>query len=101
MMMSMFSSGVCRCNRCGHEWMPRITGVPRQCPSCKNPKWNVGVKEVSALASKEAVPEKVVQPVPKKNAVGVGCRKCGKKLLEWGPEMMRCIECGLNHPKEG
>lgn len=29
------------CQRCGHEWTPRIdpTDVVR-CPACSNPRWN-------------------------------------------------------------
>jgi len=31
-----------RCERCGHEWVPRekTEGEPRVCPKCKNPYWN-------------------------------------------------------------
>lgn len=30
-----------RCQRCSHTWSPRGTDTPKQCPSCKNPKWNL------------------------------------------------------------
>jgi predicted Zn-ribbon and HTH transcriptional regulator len=30
-----------RCERCGHEWVPRdFDAEPRVCPKCKNPYWN-------------------------------------------------------------
>jgi predicted Zn-ribbon and HTH transcriptional regulator len=32
-----------RCERCGHEWVPRnrkTEDVPTVCPNCKNPYWN-------------------------------------------------------------
>lgn len=30
-----------RCERCGHEWLPRQTGEePKVCPKCKSPYWN-------------------------------------------------------------
>lgn len=30
-----------RCERCGHEWVPKdITKEPRVCPKCKSPYWN-------------------------------------------------------------
>jgi hypothetical protein len=31
-----------RCERCGHEWIPRgdISDDPRVCPKCKSPYWN-------------------------------------------------------------
>lgn len=28
------------CRRCGYRWYPRITRLPRQCPHCKNTRWN-------------------------------------------------------------
>jgi hypothetical protein len=31
-----------RCERCSHEWLPRVKDVePRVCPKCKSPYWNV------------------------------------------------------------
>jgi predicted Zn-ribbon and HTH transcriptional regulator len=29
-----------RCERCGHEWIPREEAEPQVCPKCKNPYWN-------------------------------------------------------------
>jgi predicted Zn-ribbon and HTH transcriptional regulator len=31
-----------RCERCGHEWVPRtkIDEEPTICPKCKSPYWN-------------------------------------------------------------
>ena len=31
-----------KCERCGHEWIPRIKldEEPIICPSCKSPYWN-------------------------------------------------------------
>jgi len=29
-----------KCNRCGNEWIPRITTVPKKCPKCTSPYWN-------------------------------------------------------------
>lgn len=29
-----------RCERCGHEWKRRSSGVPKVCPKCKSPYWN-------------------------------------------------------------
>jgi hypothetical protein len=30
-----------RCERCGHEWIPRdFESEPAVCPKCKNPYWN-------------------------------------------------------------
>ena len=39
-----------RCERCGHEWLPREKGQePKVCPHCKSPYWNTPRKaKVSA-----------------------------------------------------
>lgn len=30
-----------RCERCGHEWLPRQRGkLPVACPKCKSPYWD-------------------------------------------------------------
>ncbi len=30
-----------KCERCGHEWLPRTQGQePKVCPRCKSPYWN-------------------------------------------------------------
>jgi predicted Zn-ribbon and HTH transcriptional regulator len=30
-----------RCERCGHEWLPRDKDhTPRVCPKCKSPYWD-------------------------------------------------------------
>lgn len=29
-----------RCERCGHEWLPRNEEPPRVCPKCKSPYWD-------------------------------------------------------------
>lgn len=32
----------CKCERCGHEWIPRVKNriLPTICPKCKSPYWN-------------------------------------------------------------
>ncbi len=45
-----------RCERCGHEWLPRKQEEgkqqpdPRVCPKCKSPYWNTPRKNPSAKA---------------------------------------------------
>ncbi|HXI15940.1 MAG TPA: hypothetical protein VNM48_06180 [Chloroflexota bacterium] len=35
-----------RCERCGHEWLPREKDVvPKVCPKCKSPYWNTPRRE--------------------------------------------------------
>ncbi len=38
-----------RCERCGHEWIPRKEAEPTVCPKCKNPYWNRPRKNKSGL----------------------------------------------------
>jgi DNA-directed RNA polymerase subunit RPC12/RpoP len=44
-----------RCERCGHEWIPRSTteGKPTICPKCKSPYWDKPRKMV-AIATEQA-----------------------------------------------
>jgi len=29
-----------KCERCGHKWIPRLSGIPSVCPGGKSPYWN-------------------------------------------------------------
>lgn len=56
-----------RCERCGHEWMPRNKkNEPKVCPRCKSPYWNIPRKKGGR--------KKIENLVPKR------CAKCGKPL---------------------
>ena len=39
-----------RCERCGHEWIPRggAEDEPRVCPNCKSPYWNKARKSATS-----------------------------------------------------
>ena len=41
---TMKKIAICRCQKCGHEWVPRITIRPACCPRCKNPRWEGKLK---------------------------------------------------------
>jgi predicted Zn-ribbon and HTH transcriptional regulator len=44
-----------RCERCGHQWLPRDTEQePRVCPKCKSPYWN-RPRRAANVAKKKAV----------------------------------------------
>jgi rRNA maturation endonuclease Nob1 len=46
-----------RCERCGHEWLPRNKDEePRVCPKCKSPYWNRSRKRVSDDKTDEKCP---------------------------------------------
>ena len=32
---------IMKCNRCGHEWIPRKARIPIGCPACCSPYWNI------------------------------------------------------------
>ena len=34
-----------KCERCGHEWIPRNKEKPIICPKCKSPYWNIPKKK--------------------------------------------------------
>ena len=48
-----------RCERCGHEWVPRRDEEPRVCPKCKSPYWN---RPRKAVASKGEKPKSGQRP---------------------------------------
>jgi DNA-directed RNA polymerase subunit RPC12/RpoP len=36
-----------KCERCGHQWIPRIKkDIPIICPKCKSPYWNRERKQI-------------------------------------------------------
>lgn len=36
-----------KCERCGHQWIPRDeTRVPTVCPTCKSPYWDTPRKQI-------------------------------------------------------
>jgi predicted Zn-ribbon and HTH transcriptional regulator len=39
-----------RCERCGHEWVPRGK-APTVCPKCKSPYWDKPRKDTKKKAS--------------------------------------------------
>src|SRR6478752_454589 len=84
-----------RCERCGHEWVPRNDAEPRVCPKCKSPYWNrprrgtvsdIAIAgdpgengQVEEASGSDVQPAKV--PTTRKVAVGRG----GKKQDAKGP----------------
>lgn len=39
-----------RCDRCGHEWLPRDKSQdPKVCPRCKSPYWNTPRRERTGI----------------------------------------------------
>jgi hypothetical protein len=39
--MTIPASMVCRCLRCGHEWIKRVDRRPKCCARCKETNWDV------------------------------------------------------------
>lgn len=50
--MAVISVAGFKCERCGHEWAPRLGRPPKVCPECKRTDWNTSGEEG---ASTEAV----------------------------------------------
>lgn len=49
-----------RCDRCGHEWVPRDSeNEPRVCPKCKSPYWNKP-RKIASATSYEDFRDKIV-----------------------------------------
>jgi len=43
-----------KCERCGHEWLPRDDKrEPKVCPKCKSPYWNSPKKQLSPMPYEE------------------------------------------------
>lgn len=38
-----------KCERCGHDWLPRTDEEPKFCPACKSPYWNTPRKDAKEL----------------------------------------------------
>lgn len=51
-----------KCNRCGHEWIPRSPNYPKVCAKCNSPYWNkkrsMNMKKKITKEDKEWIEEK-------------------------------------------
>ncbi len=45
-----------RCERCGHEWLPRKEEEPTVCPKCKSPYWNTPRKRDGTTPPEQQAP---------------------------------------------
>ena len=52
--MNEYELPTANCERCGHEWNPRITKKPIKCPRCMSPKWSEPRVIVDDLSVKES-----------------------------------------------
>ena len=52
-----------RCERCNHIWVPRDEEIPRVCPKCKSPYWDIprGIRRDSRRLNIQRVPSKEEQ----------------------------------------
>jgi rubredoxin len=49
--MSIVRVEAYQCDRCGHMWLPRKgRKIPKFCPACHSPLWNVPASELSPRA---------------------------------------------------
>ena len=51
-----------RCERCAHEWIPRVSAEeePRVCPKCRSPWWN---RPRKAVMSYDEFKDRVVRTI--------------------------------------
>ena len=51
--MAVIQVSACRCERCNHEWVPKrnTMELPKVCPKCKNPYWNVPKRDRTKAAA--------------------------------------------------
>lgn len=66
----------CKCERCGHEWIPLLQ-APNVCPKCKSPYWNHPKKEKKLKVIKAQGPK----------AQGAGLRQ-GSKIEDYDPPVL-------------
>ena len=45
--MIVTRNDVCKCDLCGHQWLPAGPGLPKRCAKCKSWKWNSTNRTVS------------------------------------------------------
>jgi DNA-directed RNA polymerase subunit RPC12/RpoP len=50
-----------RCERCGHEWIPKgnLDKQPRVCPKCKSAYWDIPKKTNTAMMTYDIFKEKI------------------------------------------
>jgi predicted Zn-ribbon and HTH transcriptional regulator len=49
---------ICRCVRCGYEWVKRVGGRPVRCPHCKEHDWDKPVGMLKVGRPKKKAPAK-------------------------------------------
>ena len=65
---------LCKCERCEHEWLPRIDVEPIICPKCKSAYWNTArdKPKVGKLETTSIKIEREVWKLARKRAVDLG-----------------------------
>ena len=65
--MEEFKLQTLKCNRCGHDWIPRVN--PIQCPKCKSYYWNEDReydKRKKEFRDKKVEPKEILSSNPRK-----------------------------------
>ena len=52
--MSIPASMICKCRRCGHQWIKRIPGRPKSCSNCHETNWDVPAGKLKRGRPKKA-----------------------------------------------
>lgn len=56
---------ICKCNRCGHRWLPQTKKLPKRCAKCKSEWWN---REKMKTGPKAGRPKGSKTSKPSRNA---------------------------------
>src|SRR5678809_1540495 len=54
-----------KCERCGHQWIPRSSKIPTVCPKCKSPYWSRPTGDKSHASRKPSWQEPVREIIGK------------------------------------
>lgn len=125
--MAEINSPCWQCELCGHVWLKTGDDPPPQCSKCKKRNWNMppdaalgGVAVVvhplapassltvippppptitnaattAGMAPKSSLPER---RQPKRDP---RCPRCGRPVMQWGSNMLRCEPCAANWTPE-
>jgi predicted Zn-ribbon and HTH transcriptional regulator len=53
---------VCHCRKCGHYWLSKKKGIPRNCPVCRTYHWDTPLIDAIEAHASSAHTEHVTQP---------------------------------------
>ena len=87
------------CLRCGNEWESRIDGRPKNCPSCKSPRWDSS----PTVGSRDRANGMVARAIQNGTLTKQPCEECGQKAEAHHDDYSKPLEvrwlCKKHHAK--